>query len=71
MKSLLCDLPINIIEFVGPESSKTRNDAQILRDHIALPAYDVYEHVLFTGNMPTISAASRIKILEFIEQTMP
>lgn len=66
MKSLLCELPLNIVEIVGPDKSLTRSDADTHPDHIALPAYDNFIESKFRDQyVPHMKKATLQKVQNY------
>lgn len=72
MKSLLCELPINIISFEGPSRTLQRSDVVEGSEIIALPAYDnflgdLYEDPLYIA----LSKSTIDKVHGFLRSSIP
>lgn len=80
MKSLLCELPINIIEICGPENTKTRsfiesfsvdpNDNNNTSEFIALPAYDSFVESLYP-EYQDLKMSTITKVNNYLQDTIP
>ena len=70
MKSILCELPLNFVEFCGPENTKTRNDSNLL-NYIALPAYDVFNEIQYRSSPTIFSNKVRLSIIHYFSETIP
>ena len=72
MKTLLCELPLNIVGIVGPDASLRRSDAGLYADHVALPAYDIFIESKFHDQyVPHLRQRTIRDIIKLFEETMP
>ena len=70
MKQVLCELPLNILEMAGPESTLTRADATSA--HVMLPAYDIFVQDIYGDqSIPTLRQDTIAKISQFLFSSMP
>ena len=70
MKQLLTELPLNIVEIVGPDNTLNRSDAQSRPDHITLPAYDIFVAYIY-GHGSAFRKSTITKVLSFFSETVP
>ena len=83
MKSLLCELPINLVSISGPSSSnindlrahddKSLYSSLVLKENdILLPAYDIFNNFFYNDDtFPRLSKNSRLKIVNYIKDNIP
>lgn len=72
MKSILCELDLNIVEIVGSNNSKGRLDAPHFLDHVALPAYDHFlEEIYRSPSVVKLRLPSLRRVIKFFSDTAP
>ena len=70
MKHILCELPLNIVEIVGPDATLTRVDAT--KADVALPAYDIFvDDIYGDQSIPTLSKDTISTVCRFMDDNMP
>jgi hypothetical protein len=72
MKSLICEMPLDILEIKGPHNSLTSADADFSQDRILLPAYDNFSEFFYDDSATVhMKKSVLVDICIFLEQTMP